>query len=100
MQPKIPEPVKAERLKKLQALQDELTIKSMEKLKDKVVEVLIEGISSKQFEKEKLSYRGREPGNRVVNFLVDKEKNKNIGEFVQVKITQIKKHSLFGEVIK
>jgi tRNA-2-methylthio-N6-dimethylallyladenosine synthase len=100
MQPKIPEPVKAERLKKLQTLQDELTIKSMEKLKDKVVEVLIEGISSKQFEKEKLSYRGREPGNRVVNFLVDKEKNKNIGEFVQVKITQIKKHSLFGEVIK
>ncbi len=96
--PKIPEEIKLKRLKELQSLQDELTMSSMKKLKNKVVEVLVEGMSTKQVEGNPISYRGREPGGRVVNFLVSGDTPIELGEIVNVKITEIKKHSLFGEV--
>ncbi len=93
MEPKIPENIKATRLKELQALQDKLTINSMNRLKGKIVEVLVEGKSSKQREEGPISYRGREPGGRVVNFLVNRG-NINplpVGSIVDVKITEVKK---------
>ena len=99
MMPKIQEKIKGERLSILQGLQEELTNHSMERLKDKIVEVMVEGISTKQFNKNRLSYKGREPGNRIVNFLVPQNMKLNIGDIVTVKINKIKKHSLFGEVI-
>lgn len=99
MEPKVPDEIKAERLTRLQSLQDELTEKSLNKLKDTVVEVLVEGMSAKQGEHGKISLRGREPGGRVVNFFTTESNSFFVGSLVKVKITEIKKHSLFGEVI-
>ncbi len=99
MEPKIPDEIKSERLKRLQNLQDKLTHKSLNKLKGKVVEVLVEGKSAKQGKDNQISLKGREGGGRVVNFLTKQTNNIHVGSLVKVKITEIKKHSLFGEVI-
>ncbi len=93
MEGKIDEKVKAERLLRLQELQDKLTYKSLERLKGEVVEVLVEGYSKKG-EKQ---WQGREPGGRIVNFY--SQRNDLRGRIVKVKITKVKKHSLYGEVI-
>ncbi len=95
---KLPEEVKSVRLQALQQLQEETTLKSMQGMLEKEVTVLVEGPSSWNNGSFPL-WRGREPGGRVVNFKwVEKE---NIeGTFIKVKITQAKKHSLFGEGVK
>ena len=100
MEPKVVEEVKSKRLKVLQNIQDELTLKSMNKLYNQTVEVLVEGMSSKQRDETTVSFKGREPGGRIVNFLVNKEivPTISVGSIVNIKITEIKKHSLFGEV--
>ena len=92
MDGKIEEEKKLERLLCLQQLQDRLTLKSLERLKNKEVEVLVEGPSKKG----ENAWQGREPGGRIVNFLSSKDLR---GKLVRVKITEVKKHSLFGEVI-
>ena len=102
MEPKVPEEVKSQRLKELQNIQDKLSLKSMNKLRNQTVEVLVEGMSSKQRNETSISLKGREPGGRIVNFLVNKDivPTIRVGSIVNVKITEVKKHSLFGEVKK
>ncbi len=93
MEGKVEEGKKLERLLRLQELQDKLTFTSLHKLKGAIVEVLVEGPSKKG----ENCWQGREPGGRIVNFCSE---SKNLrGKLVKVKITDIKKHSVFGEVL-
>ncbi|MDH5571993.1 MAG: tRNA (N6-isopentenyl adenosine(37)-C2)-methylthiotransferase MiaB [Gammaproteobacteria bacterium] len=88
----IPHEVKAERLKRLKERIDQLEHKIAQKMLDSEQRVLVEGVSKKD-EKE---LAGRTDNNRIVNFKGGKEL---IGSFVKVKITQVVRHTLRGEVI-
>lgn len=95
---KLSEDVKSIRLQALQRLQEAMTLKSMQGLLNKEVTVLVEGPSSWNNGSYPL-WRGRETGGRVVNF--NWFGNENIeGALIKVKVTQAKKHSLFGEGVK
>jgi tRNA-2-methylthio-N6-dimethylallyladenosine synthase len=96
MRDKVPEEVKARRLTRLQQLQDELTRRSLTRLKGRAVDVLVEGQSARS-NGSTPSWRGRDPGGRVVNFSWPANGDLT-GETVRVRITDIKKHSVFGEV--
>ncbi len=98
MEDKVPEEIKGERLTILQDLQESLILSSLNTLKDTVTEVLVLGKSPKQPCGDMEFWMGREPGNRVVNFAISPQRD-ILGEMLQVKITEIKKHSVFGEVI-
>ena len=97
MPDKVPEEIKSERLNRLQKLQDELTHESLRRLLDREVEVLVEGRSARG-NGSTPSWRGRDPGGRVVNFSWPANGDLT-GETVLVRVTDIKKHSVFGEVI-
>ncbi len=86
----VPEEVKAERLARLQALQDELTLKTHTPLVGQVKEVLVEGLSKRS--PEQLS--GRLRSNEVVNFTGPREL---VGRLTPVVITAAHPHSLQGE---
>ncbi len=98
MREKVPEEVKRERLSILQELQESLTLSSLQALKNTIVHVLVLGKSPKQHDLKGEYWMGREAGNRVVNF-VTVSKEDMVGKMVEVRITEIKKHSVFGEVI-
>jgi len=97
MKEKVPEEVKMERLARLQALQDSLISSSLKRLEGEVVDVLVVGKSPRQPGDGRTFWMGREPGNRVVNFASGR--GDLIGEMVRVRINEVKKHSLLGEVI-
>jgi tRNA-2-methylthio-N6-dimethylallyladenosine synthase len=83
--------VKAERLKRLQeklSMQEDGIGQSM---LGSVQHVLVEGISKK----DQMELAGRTDNNRVVNF---KGSPGMIGRFVQVKVTQVVRHTLRGEL--
>ncbi len=84
------EEVKLERLKVLQNLQKELTLKHNKGAVGKTFEVLVEGFSKKN------QLTGRLEDNRIVNFEGDE---KLIGKFIKVKITKAFQNSLIGEVL-
>ena len=88
----IPEEVKIRRLQEIIDLQMELSRQSNEKDVDKVVEVLVEGLSKRSKEQ----FFGRSDQNKVVVF--DK-KNHQVGDFVTVKITGFTAATLLGESI-
>lgn len=92
---KVGEGVKAERLARLQALQDELTVDSLQQMVGREVEVLVESASIKGPKGH--FWQGREPGGRIVNF--EKQANNLSGQLMKIKITEAKRHSLFGKVI-
>lgn len=92
MENQVDEEVKKERLDRLMKLQDTISAKKNEQMKDKVVEVLVEGFSKK--DKEKLT--GRTRTNKVVNFKGPKD---IIGKLVKVKITEPHTFSLIGELL-
>lgn len=83
--------IKKERLKRLMEVQDEITLKKSSKYKDKVVEVLVEGVS--KGDKNRLS--GRTRTNKLVNF--DGQKTL-IGKLVNIKITEPHTWSLIGQL--
>ena len=59
--------------------------------------VLVEGFSKKSNQE----YSGRTENNRVVNFKVPQEiKDRIIGKFVQLKITEVFANSLRGEFLQ
>lgn len=66
--------------------------KNNQKFKDKVVEVLVDGLSKKN---DKV-YSGYTPENKLVNFVAD---NVKIGDIVKVKITEVMSFSLNGELV-
>lgn len=92
---KIPQSIKAARLKKLQSLQEEISSKHLVSLEGKSLPVLVDGKSSRQ-ENETTFWRGREPGGRVVNFSAPSE-DELTGEMLWVNIIKAKRHSLWGE---
>jgi len=87
----IPEEVKTERFMKLQELQDRIQRRRYERYLGRTVEVLVEGFSSRS----SLDYTGHTRCQKVVNFPVVTEA---LGKLVNVKITAVKSHSLYGEM--
>jgi tRNA-2-methylthio-N6-dimethylallyladenosine synthase len=85
----LPEEVKAERLARLQDLQDELTLAAHQRLVGQVQEVLVEGVSKRS--PDQLS--GRLRTNQVVNFSGPPEL---VGRLVMAELTQAHPHSLKG----
>lgn len=88
----VPEPLRFQRLREVQSLQEEITMRKNSRLLGKVVKVLAEGFSKK----DEFELTGRTECNRVVNFKGDESLT---GKIVNVKITQVYKNSLKGEVI-
>ena len=85
----VPEDVKAERLARLQALQDELTQKTHARLVGQEHEVLAEGRSKRSPQE----WCGRLRTNQVVNFTGPRELT---GRLARVAITEAHPHSLKG----
>jgi tRNA-2-methylthio-N6-dimethylallyladenosine synthase len=89
----VPEDIKTERLRKLQALQDELTLHSHTRLVGQEQEVLVEGISKRSPEE----LCGRLRSNQVVNFIGPREL---LGCLTRVTITEAHPHSLKGRWVR
>jgi len=87
-----PPEVKSARLTRLQARIDELEQRVNQAMLGTVQRVLVEGVSKKDAQE----LAGRTDNNRVVNFRGTPEM---IGRFVEVKITQVVRHTLRGELI-
>jgi tRNA-2-methylthio-N6-dimethylallyladenosine synthase len=87
----IPEEVKTERFLRLQELQDRIQRRRYERYLGRTVEVLVEGTSSRS----PSDYTGHTRCNKVVNFPITAEA---LGKLVNVNITGVKSHSLYGEV--
>ncbi|MGM0425493.1 MAG: tRNA (N6-isopentenyl adenosine(37)-C2)-methylthiotransferase MiaB [Thermodesulfobacteriota bacterium] len=94
---KVPEEIKSKRLQELQALQQQLTARDLQRHEGSMLRVLVEGPSSKQLEGAGRQWKGREPGGRVVNFSYSPGQDLT-GQLLLVHIRQAKKHSLWGEV--
>jgi tRNA-2-methylthio-N6-dimethylallyladenosine synthase len=89
----VPEDVKAERLARLQAWQDELTRLSHARLVGQEQEVLVEGRSKRSPEE----LCGRLRTNQVVNFIGPPEL---VGQLTRVIITEARPHSLKGRRVQ
>lgn len=87
----VPEPVKTERLARLQALQEELSLASNRRLVGGTYEVLVEGPSKQSGEQ----LCGRLRSNQVVNFTGPREL---VGRLVPVRIETAHLHSLGGSL--
>jgi tRNA-2-methylthio-N6-dimethylallyladenosine synthase len=88
----IPEEVKAERLKYIQSIQDEITLNKMREYIGKIEEILVEGPAQRNPEKDST---GRTRTGKPVNF----EGKIKPGEIVFVKITEAFRNSLRGEIV-
>ncbi|MEF3698114.1 tRNA (N6-isopentenyl adenosine(37)-C2)-methylthiotransferase MiaB [Desulfolutivibrio sp.] len=95
--PKIPMEIKAERLARLQVLLDDLHTAALAARVGTRTKVLVEGASRKP-KPGRPSWRGREPGNRVVDFEYAGPGDPT-GTFVTVDILEAKKHSLRGKAV-
>jgi len=89
----LPEEVKAERLARLQALQDELTLKAHARLVGQEQEVLVEGRSKRSPQE----LCGRLRTNQIVNFIGPREL---VGRLARVIITEAHPHSLKGRWVQ
>ncbi len=89
----LPEEVKAERLARLQSLQDELTMKAHGRLVGQVREVLVEGESRRSPDR----LCGRLRTNQVANFTGPREL---IGTLTRLEITEAQPHSLRGRLLE
>ncbi len=94
---KIPLEIKAERLARLQVLLDDLHTAALAAREGTRTEVLVEG-ASRRPKPGRPSWRGREPGNRVVDFEYAGPDDPT-GRFVTVDILEAKKHSLRGKAV-
>jgi len=89
----VPEDIKAERLARLQALQNELTRKAHARLVGQIHEVLVEGRSKRSPQE----WCGRLRTNQVVNFIGPREL---LGRLARVAITEAHPHSLKGRWVE
>ncbi|NOZ02499.1 MAG: tRNA (N6-isopentenyl adenosine(37)-C2)-methylthiotransferase MiaB [Deltaproteobacteria bacterium] len=95
MEDDVPEEVKAARLLELQTLQDGIMAERMSRFLGRVEEVLVEGPSrASGFE-----WMGRTRTNRIVNFPPPEGASIGPGDLVDVRIDEIKAHSLRGTVL-
>lgn len=81
--------IKHERFNRVLKALNEIIVKKNLAMKDKEVEILVEGISDKD-----QTLIGRTDGNQTVHFKGEKSL---IGEFVKVKVTNPRKFSLYGD---
>ena len=88
----VPEEVKKERLKILQTRINQQTLNISEHMMGTIQRVLVTRASRK----DETEVSGRTENNRVVNFKADKSL---IGQFVNVKITEVRPNSLRGELV-
>ena len=88
------EEVKYERLERLNEKNREVCLKSNEKFVGKVLNVLIESKTEKDG---KVILNSRAGNNKIVHF---EDETKNIGDFVDVKITKAQTWCLYGEPIR
>jgi tRNA-2-methylthio-N6-dimethylallyladenosine synthase len=88
----VPGDVKAERLSRLQEVQRRIQLRKNLAHVGRTVEVLVDGMSKKT----NGVLSGRSPQNRVVNF---PRPDHQVGQFVEVRITQAGPNSLFGEIV-
>ena len=89
----ISEDVKYERLERLNEKNREVCLKSNEKFVGKVLNVLVEGKTEKEGI---VVLNSRAGNNKIVHFVDD---TKNIGDFVNVKITKAQTWCLYGESV-
>ena len=89
----VPDEVKKERLKILQTRINQQTLAIAENMMDTVQRVLVTRASRK----DETEVSGRTENNRVVNFKADKSL---IGQFANVKITEVRPNSLRGILIE
>ena len=89
----VPAEVKKQRLHRLNEVVAEYSAKALKKLEGEIVEVLVEG-ESKRNDQVLAGYTRK---NRLVNFVAPKEV---IGQYVHVRITEAKTHSLAGEFVE
>lgn len=89
----VTEKVKKERLYRLNDLQNTISRRKNEQLRDAIVEVLVEGESKNNPD----ILAGRTRTNKLVNFRGSKE---SIGQLVQVKITEPQTWTLKGEQVQ
>lgn len=97
----VPEEVKTERFLRLQELQDRIQRRRYERYLGRTVEVLVEGTSSRSSS----DYTGHTRCNKVVNFPISSPMGPMVplgsgalGKLVNVNITGVKSHSLYGEM--
>ena len=88
------EEVKYERLERLNEKNREVCLKSNEKFVGKVLNVLIESKTEKDG---KVILNSRAGNNKIVHF---EDETKNIGDFVDVKITKAQTWCLYGEPVR
>ncbi len=91
-QDNIPEAIKKKRLSEIIELQTILSLASNKNDISKTFEVLVEGISKKSTNK----YFGRNSQNKVIVF---PNAGAKIGDFVQVKVTNVSSATLIGEIV-
>jgi len=90
----VPDEVKTERLMRLEQRQREIQLKRWRRYVGRVVEVLVEGKSTKS----EYHWSGHTSENIVVNF---EDSRENIeGALVKVEITRVNPHSLFGRSLE
>jgi tRNA-2-methylthio-N6-dimethylallyladenosine synthase len=89
----VPEEVKASRLARLQAVQDELTHQAQSRLLGQDLEVLVEGHSKRS----PLELGGRLRTNQIVNFIGPQEL---VGRLARITITEAHPHSLKGRWVQ
>jgi tRNA-2-methylthio-N6-dimethylallyladenosine synthase len=97
MEPKVEPDVAADRLMRLQTLQNSITRKCLKMLEGVETDVLVEGLSRIQ-DAGTTSWKGRDPAGRIVNVNADTGDDL-VGRIMRVRITEAKKHSLVGERI-
>jgi len=88
----VPDEVKKERLKILQTRINQQTLEISENMMGTVQRVLVTRVSRK----DENEVSGRTENNRVVNFKADKSL---IGQFANVKITEVRPNSLRGDLV-
>jgi tRNA-2-methylthio-N6-dimethylallyladenosine synthase len=89
----IDEPTKSGRLSLILELQESITFNKNKSLEEKVLEILVEGVS----ETDDTKVTGRTRTNKIVNYCGDK---KDIGQLVNIKISRAQQHSLYGEKVQ
>lgn len=103
----VPDPVKAERLAALQALQDRIAAERMTRFQDRIETVLVEGPSRDQGSSVRADriapgmseWFGRTSAGVVVNFPVPAGASDPTGQLLRVRIDEVLVHSLRGVVM-
>ena len=91
---KVPRDIKDERMSRLLSLQDEISYQRNERFVGKVCRVLVDSVDTRDGY---TVYTGRNPENKLVHFMSEREVN--VGDFTQVKIEKHGAFDLIGTTI-